>query len=99
MGARGKPAEKVADDACSEFFDFIPFDAAVDKHLADQLVLYMALAKGQSSLVAGTITEHLMTNVWVIEQFLPVKFGIDEQIGKVSVEGIGYSVSASSPLA
>ena len=71
--------------------------AAVDKHLADQLVIYMALAKGESTLIVGTITKHLLTNIWVIEQFLPVKFDGDKETGRVSVKGVGLSVSPSSP--
>jgi RNA 3'-phosphate cyclase len=91
LGKRGKPAEKVADDACSDFFEFMASEAAVDRYLADQLVLYMALAKGRSSLIAGRITQHLTTNIWVIEQFLPVKFEVDEKTGRVSVEGVGHT--------
>jgi RNA 3'-terminal phosphate cyclase (ATP) len=91
LGKRGKPAEKVADDACSDFFGFMASGAAVDDHLADQLILYMALAKGGSSLITGRITKHLVTNMWVIEQFLPVRFEVDEETGRVSVEGVGHS--------
>ncbi|NVM57779.1 MAG: RNA 3'-phosphate cyclase, partial [Desulfobacterales bacterium] len=91
LGEKGKPAEKVADDACSYFFEFMASEAAVDKHLADQLVLYMALAKGRSSLIVGSITTHLLTNIWVIEQFLPVKFDVDKETRRVSVEGVGIS--------
>jgi len=94
LGRRGKPAETVADEVCSAFFKFMASGAAVDSHLADQLVLYMALAKGRSCFVAGAITEHLLTNMWVIEQFLPVAFEVDESSGVVGVEGIGLS----SPL-
>jgi RNA 3'-terminal phosphate cyclase (ATP) len=93
LGKRGKPAEKVADDACSGFFQFMASGAAVDDHLADQLLPYMALAKGRSSVIARRITKHLVTNVWVIEQFLPVRFKVDEKTGRVSVEGVGVSAS------
>lgn len=91
LGKKGKPAEKVADDACSNFFRFMATEAVVDDHLVDQLVLYMALARGRSSLIAGSITKHLLTNMWVIEQFLPVRFEVDEKAGRVSVEGIGHT--------
>jgi RNA 3'-terminal phosphate cyclase (ATP) len=90
LGKRGKPAETVADEACSAFFEFTASEAAVDSHLADQLVLYMALAEGRSCFVAETITEHLLTNIWVIEQFLPVAFEVDEPCGKAGVEGLGF---------
>ena len=91
LGKRGKPAERVADDACSDFFKFMASEAAVDDHLADQIVLYMALAKGRSSLTVRKITRHLMTNMWVIEQFLPTRFEVDEETGTVSVEGVGHT--------
>lgn len=91
LGKRGKPAEKVADDACSDFSRFMSSGAVVDDHLADQLVLYMALAKGRSSLITDRITKHLATNIWVIEQFLPVRFEVDKDEGRVGVEGIGHT--------
>jgi RNA 3'-terminal phosphate cyclase (ATP) len=86
LGKRGKPAEQVANDACDEFFEFMQTNATIDKYLADQLLLYMALARGRSTLITSHITSHLHTNAWLIEQFLPVKFDIDSSIGKVSVE-------------
>jgi RNA 3'-terminal phosphate cyclase (ATP) len=33
----------------------------------------MALAKGNSSFTTTQITEHLLTNLWVIQHFLEVK--------------------------
>lgn len=90
LGQKGKRAEEVADDACSELFQFLASDAAVDEHLADQLVLYMALAKGHSSMITKRLTTHLKTNIWVVEQFLPVTFQADEIKGIVSVEGVGF---------
>ena len=75
-GEFGKPAEKVAGEAVTDFLKFHSGVAAVDKHLADQLLLYYALADGPGSLLAEEITPHIQTNAWVIEQFLPVKFEI-----------------------
>jgi len=94
LGQRGKPAETVADEACSGFFKFMASQAAVDNHLADQLALYIALAQGDSCFVAQAITEHLRTNIGVIEQILPVAFEVDEQSGRVGVEGIAFSASS-----
>jgi RNA 3'-terminal phosphate cyclase (ATP) len=87
LGARGKSAETVGDEAATSFLAFMASRAGLDVHLADQMVLYMALAQGRSSFVTADITKHLMTNMWVIEQFLPVRFDLDRQTGLVSVEG------------
>jgi RNA 3'-terminal phosphate cyclase len=73
LGARGKPAEKVADEAVDSLRDYIESEGCIDPHLADQIVPFMALAGGNSSFTTTRITEHLLTNLWVIEQFLKVK--------------------------
>ena len=73
LGVRGKPAEKVADEAVDSLKDYVESDGCIDPHLADQLVPFMALAKGNSSFTTTRMTEHLLTNLWVTEHFLKVK--------------------------
>ncbi|MBW1714589.1 MAG: RNA 3'-phosphate cyclase [Deltaproteobacteria bacterium] len=90
LGTQGKSAEAVADDACNQFSSFLDSKGVIDVHLADQLVLYMALARGRSTLITQPMTDHLLTNVWVIEQFAPVKFNVDQKVGKIAVNGIGF---------
>lgn len=91
LGKKGRPAEKVAEDVCRQWFSFESVArATVDLHLADQLVLYMALAAGKSFFVTERITEHLQTNINIIEQFLPVCFEIDPRSHRVRVEGITH---------
>jgi len=77
LGERGKPAERVADEACDQVFAYLQAEGVADPHLADQLLLPMALAPGSSSLATTAVTEHLLTNGWVIEQFLPGRVRID----------------------
>lgn len=92
LGKKGKPAERVADDLCRQFFDFENSNGSVDKYLADQILLYMALAKGNSILTAEKVTCHLITNIEVIEKFLPVRFLVDQTTYSVTVTGTGYTV-------
>ncbi len=73
LGVRGRPAEKVADEAVDSLKDYVVSDGCIDPYLADQLVPFMALAKGNSSFTTTRITEHLLTNLWVIRHFLNVK--------------------------
>ena len=90
LGARGKPAEQVADEAVEAYLAFRARGAAVDRHLADQILIYLALAKGPSRFTTEAVTSHLITNVWVIEQFLgptfEIKGALGEQ-GKISCQG------------
>ena len=44
LGQRGKPAERVAQEACDELLDHVRIGGAVDPHAADQIVLPLALA-------------------------------------------------------
>ena len=78
LGQRGKPAEEVGREAAKGLLTFVASGAAVDQHLADQLLLYAALAEGTSRLTVEAVTEHTRTNMWVIEQFLGPTFLLDE---------------------
>ena len=81
LGARGKPAEQVAREAVDSLKEYIESTACIDSHLADQLLLFMALAKGRSSFTAHPITDHLLTNLWVIRQFLNLKISFSGEVG------------------
>jgi RNA 3'-phosphate cyclase len=71
LGARGKPAERVADEAVDQVLAYLKNGAgAVDAHSADQLVLPLALAAGPSEFPVAEVTRHLLTNVTVIRRFL-----------------------------
>lgn len=78
LGRLGLPAEKVAEMACEELLDFHATGAPVDVHLADQLLLPLALASGASQYRVAEISLHLTTNAWVIEKFGLAKITIDE---------------------
>ncbi len=73
LGSRGKPAEKVADEAVDLLVDFMSSDGCIDPQLADQLIPFMAMAKGGSAFTTTHVTEHLLTNLWVINHLLKVK--------------------------
>jgi RNA 3'-terminal phosphate cyclase (ATP) len=62
LGRQGKPAERVADEACGEFEAFMAGQGAVDEHFADQLVVPCALCPGKSVFTAPSATSHLTTN-------------------------------------
>lgn len=93
LGAPGKPAEQVADDAVDQLLAFLATDGCIDPFLADQLLLPLLAAEGQSSFRVGTITAHLLTNAYVVEQFLPGRIqvsGEQNEPGVVQVIGGGF---------
>ena len=84
LGARGKRADKVADEAVDALVGFLATDATVDQHIADQLLLPLALADSGSEFITSRVTGHLMTNAGVIRQFLQVDIRIDADCGAPS---------------
>lgn len=77
LGKPGLRAERVGESAAEAILSELSSGAGVDIFLADQLIPYIALAGG-GSFTTRIITPHTKTNIWVTEQFLPVKFKIEE---------------------
>lgn len=82
LGARGKRAEQVADEAVAELLKFLATDGAVDRWLADQLLLPLACAGQPSALRTSEVTLHLLTNADVVRQFLPVTITLSGALGE-----------------
>jgi RNA 3'-terminal phosphate cyclase (ATP) len=85
LGARGKRAERVADEAANALFYFLDSKAALDHYLADQILIYFAITPGEHRFTTSKITQHLLTNIWVIEQFLPVHFEVEGGVGEAGL--------------
>ncbi|MFQ5862748.1 MAG: RNA 3'-terminal phosphate cyclase [Candidatus Brocadiales bacterium] len=88
LGAIGKRAEAVADEAVDGLFSFLKTEGVIDEHLADQLVLPLALSKESSRFVTPKVTQHLMTNIEVIKKFLPVRIEVEDMGDKGGVVSI-----------
>jgi RNA 3'-terminal phosphate cyclase (ATP) len=92
LGARGKPAEQVADEAVDALLAHLATTAAIDPHLADQLILPLALARGRSVFRTSAVTPHLLTHVAVVCAFLPTAITVAGELGsegRVEIEGVG----------
>ncbi|MFP4323393.1 MAG: RNA 3'-terminal phosphate cyclase [Anaerolineales bacterium] len=87
LGEQGLPAENIAEEAATGVMALAAGGASVDAHLADQLVLLFALADGESAFVTPYVTEHLRTNIWVINRFIQRRISIHEKHGLVEIAG------------
>jgi RNA 3'-terminal phosphate cyclase (ATP) len=76
LGRRGVRAEAVADEAVDALFAYLDSGAAVDDHLADQLVPFLALAGGPSGFTCPSPSRHLLTVAWTVQQFTPARIEI-----------------------
>jgi len=80
LGKIGKRAEDVGKEAALELLKEEKSQACLDKHLSDQILPYLALAKGKSQVSVSEITNHCKTNIWVIEKFVDGKFEISDNL-------------------
>ncbi len=80
LGKLGKPAEEVGKEAALELLKEQKSNACLDKHSADQILPYLAIADGKSQITVSEITNHVKTNIWVITQFLEGRFEIKDNL-------------------
>jgi len=83
LGKRGKPAEEVGKEAAENLLKEIKSTAPVDSHLEDNLIPFMALSGGK--IKVPEITGHTLTNIYVTEKFLDVKFDVDKENKVISL--------------
>ncbi|MBC7909413.1 MAG: RNA 3'-terminal phosphate cyclase [Pyrinomonadaceae bacterium] len=72
IGQRGVRAEAVAQSAVDEAKNYLASGAPIGEHLADQLLIPLALAGG-GSYITGALSLHTKTNIEIIKKFLDVK--------------------------
>jgi RNA 3'-phosphate cyclase len=86
IGELRKSAEDVGKQAAQTLLTDITAKPTVDEFLADMLIPYMALAKGKSQFFTRTISEHIESNIWLMEKMLNVKFTITQVNNLYKVE-------------
>ena len=70
LGRKGKSSEHVAEEAVESLLAFHRSRALLDVHLADQMILPLALSGFCGPVSVQKISQHTLTNLWVVEQFL-----------------------------
>jgi RNA 3'-phosphate cyclase len=88
IGELRKTSETVGKEAAEKLIAEISTKPTVDVHLADMLILYVALAKGRSVYLARTMSDHLETNIWLAEKMLNVKFKVERINGLYKIEKV-----------
>lgn len=82
IGERGVRAETVAERAAAEARAYLATGAPVGEHLADQLLIPLALTGG-GSYTTGQPSLHTTTNIEVIKMFLDVRIKAKQAEGDV----------------
>jgi len=84
LGERGKPAEKVGREAAEKLVAAVA-GGGLDHHAVDQLIPYAALTGG--SMVTDELTDHILTNLKLVETFLPVESSVQGR--KITIKSTG----------
>ena len=86
-GAPRRTSETIGRSVAENFLEDLAAGATVDRHAADQLVLFAALADGTSRYLVPRQTEHLQSNLWLAE-----KFGaeLESRGNRITIRGLGF---------
>ena len=87
-GKRGRRSEAIAEFVVSSLQEDLAAGAAVDRHLADQLVLFAALAAGETRYRIPGMTDHIESNLWLVETMLGARPAREGNV--IAIEGIGF---------
>jgi RNA 3'-terminal phosphate cyclase (ATP) len=87
-GARGRTAEVIGRQTALDLLADLGSGATVDRHLADQVIPFAALAKGTSTFLIPSVTEHVEARLWLVEKILGAKCRIHGNL--VTIDGIGF---------
>lgn len=92
VGAFKKPSEDVVKEATDVFIRDWNAGGCVDEFTQDQLLVFMALAKGMSQVRTGEISLHSRTAMELIRKIAGVEFSVrkDGESNIVSCNGLGY---------
>lgn len=82
LGAKGKPAEAVADEAIDAYLAHRQTGCPIDPHSADQLLLPLTFASGASAFRVSSVTQHLLTQREIIGKFMERKIEISGELGQ-----------------
>ncbi len=89
IGEIRKMAEDVGKEAARKLIVELSMNPTADVFLADMLIPYMALAKGHSIVYTRTISEHIESNMWLMEKMLNVKFSTQKVNNLYRIEKTG----------
>lgn len=96
LGARGKPAEKVGEEAARAMVRFLESDAVMDEYLADQILLPLSLIPEESEYSTVCVTNHLRTNAEIIKRFIGARIEVDGALGEAGTVRVRGSLPGAS---
>ena len=86
-GKLGRRSEEIGRYVAGSILDDLKTGATVDRYVADQLIPFCACADGVSEYIMPSVTEHVETNLWLVDRILGAGTTLDGR--RLRIEGIG----------
>lgn len=87
-GAPGRMSEEIGKHVAQSLLEDLRSGGTVDRFVADQLIIYAALAQGTTEYLVPRMTEHIETNLWLIAEMLGAKAKMEGN--RIEIEGVGF---------
>jgi len=87
-GRLGRTSEEIGKRVAKMLLEDLHSKATVDRHTADQLIMYAALARGETEYLVPQVSAHVETNLWIIEKILGAKWKVEDL--KITISGIAF---------
>ena len=87
-GEPRRTSEDIGKYVARNLIEDLATGATVGRYLADQLIFYAALADGVSEYRIPKLTEHVETNLWLVESIMGARTEVNKNL--VRIQGIGY---------
>jgi len=88
-GKPGRRSEAIARYVVRSLLEDIESGACTDRHLADQLILFAALATGTTEYTIPRVTNHVESNLWLVREILGARTALRGT--RVTIDGIGLT--------
>ena len=87
-GKPGRRSEAIAEFVAGSLLEDLATGVTTDRHMADQLILFAALARGTTKYQIPRMTDHVESNLYLVEKILGAKSCC--QGTHLKLEGIGF---------
>jgi RNA 3'-terminal phosphate cyclase (ATP) len=86
-GKIGRTSEEIGRQVAGNLLEDLDSGATVDRHLADQLIIYAALANGESEYIIPRMTGHIDSNLWLVKDILGAEVSLKGN--HLRIKGVG----------
>jgi RNA 3'-terminal phosphate cyclase (ATP) len=86
VGERGKPAERVGEEAFKSFYEWYASNAYLDVFAGDMVIPYAAIVEGNSSFTVPKFTLHMESALYVAERIMNIGYKVKRLDGMFRID-------------